>query len=146
MPTSDPDLESVFPELKSSGYKITSPFDINYNCIAWAVGENKKCWWPDPNGQYYWPDKVQNDNSTEAFIEMFRIFGYEVCDTDKYEKGYEKIAIFAKSSGPTHAARQLKSGKWTSKLGQDKDIEHILESLNSNLYGEVVCIMRRSSK
>jgi hypothetical protein len=42
-------------------------------------------------------------------------------------------------------ARQLSNGKWTSKLGQDEDIEHEnLEGLVGEIYGSVVCIMKKT--
>ena len=54
----------------------------------------------------------------------------------------KKIAIFGMkesdgSVSPTHAARQLESGEWTSKLGKDfEDIPHTtLDALNGPVYG-----------
>ena len=45
----------------------------------------------------------------------------------------------------THAARQLLSGKWTSKLGKSVDIEHdTTDVVARGLYGEVVQIMKRA--
>ena len=44
----------------------------------------------------------------------------------------------------THAARQLPTGKWTSKLGKGKDIEHDTpEDVAGGLYGELQEIMKR---
>lgn len=46
-----------------------------------------------------------------------------------------------------HAARQLSSGAWTSKLGKDVDIEHDTpDDVAGGLYGEVVQLMRRPSQ
>jgi len=60
------------------------------------------------------------------------------------EDGWEKIAIFADEQGePLHAARQLPSGRWTSKLGADVDIEHDLAALEGDLYGKVACFLKR---
>ncbi len=61
------------------------------------------------------------------------------------EPGIEKVAIFADESGcPKHMARQLPSGKWTSKLGHDEDIEHSdLAVLEGGDYGRVVSILAR---
>jgi len=44
---------------------------------------------------------------------------------------------------PTHAARQLENGRWTSKLGELEDIEHDLHHLASGAYGAVVQILKR---
>ena len=40
-------LESSFPNLKADGYQVTSPQSLEYNCIAWAAGDNTQWWWPD---------------------------------------------------------------------------------------------------
>jgi hypothetical protein len=71
--------------------------------------------------------------------------GYEVCDSSTLEPGFEKIAIFADASGdPRHAARQLPSGAWTSKLGEHVDIEHKdVDAVGGILYGEPAVYMRR---
>lgn len=44
---------------------------------------------------------------------------------------------------PKHAARQLASGRWTSKLGKLEDIDHALHDLEGMLYGAVVLFMKR---
>jgi hypothetical protein len=59
------------------------------------------------------------------------------------EPGLEKIAIFAKGGRPTHAARQLGSGRWTSKLGRAEDIEHDLRALEGEAYGAVAFFLQR---
>ena len=41
------DLESLFPGLRGSGYLITSPEDIDYNCVAWAADDEEHWWWPE---------------------------------------------------------------------------------------------------
>jgi hypothetical protein len=49
--------------------------------------------------------------------------GYQLCEGDALEPAFERIALFADADGrPTHAARQLPSGLWTSKLGKAEDI------------------------
>ena len=79
-----------------------------------------------------------------------RLEGFESCDDDALEDGIEKVALFADGGLFTHTARQLRSGRWTSKLGADCDIEHELEALVSHRspsalyrYGEIVAFMRR---
>src|SRR5437899_2905929 len=42
-----PTLEEVFPGLRGQSYRITSPADHRYNCIAFAAGDDHKSWWPD---------------------------------------------------------------------------------------------------
>jgi hypothetical protein len=69
-----------------------------------------------------------------------------VCEGDELEAGFEKIALFANNQGiPLHAARQLPSGRWTSKLGELEDIEHTLRDLEGEEYGSVALVMKRPS-
>lgn len=107
---------------KMSCFLETSPATIDYNCIAWAAEEDFRCWWPVG---YYWPEEVPRIETLEAFIAAFRKYGYEVCEDSKHETGFKKVAIYIdKKRKPTHAARQLSNGSWTSKLGGCIDIEH----------------------
>lgn len=137
-------METIFPMLRSSVYKITSPATIAYNCIAWAAGESDKCWWPDPFNQYYWPSGILREVTIKAFINAFELLGYSICEDASYETGYEKVAIYTKIDGmPTHAARQIDPEKWTSKLGQCEDIEHDINALSGDQYGQPVIYMKR---
>ena len=69
---------------------------------------------------------------------------YVRCDTPELEEGCEKIAIYAIVDKPTHVARQLPNGRWTSKLGGLKDIEHAtLDDLAGPIYGYPALFMRR---
>jgi hypothetical protein len=137
--------ETLFPDLVRTGYQVTSPADAVYNCIAYAVGVTDNWWWPDPDGFDYWPAGVVRDCTLAAFIQAFATQGYTPCPDGSLEPGSEKVAIYANDEGPTHAACQLASGGWTSKLGPDEDIEHTLEGLCSPLYGSVVQFLRRRS-
>jgi len=140
-------IEQVFPKLKAGGYKITSPPDIGYNCIAWAIGDNSRFWWPDQQKQLYWPNNIPRRETLVIFVQLFRNFGYKPCKISKLKKGFEKIAIFVKANNkPAHAARQLPSGKWTSKLGSEEDIAHKLKDLTGYHYGTVAIIMERPLK
>jgi hypothetical protein len=138
-------LEEVFPQLARSGYRVTSPRDGDYNCIAWAVGDTHLWWWPGQDvAKEYWPPGIPRERTRAAFVAVFASLGYTICEGDGLETGYEKIALFADADGrPTHAARQLPSGLWSSKLGKAEDIEHRLHDLEGTLYGSVVFIMKR---
>ncbi len=75
---------------------------------------------------YYWVEGVTDELTMSAFIEAYQTLGYELCDNYQLESGFEKIAIYAIDDGePIHAARQLPTGKWTSKLGRWEDIRHL---------------------
>jgi hypothetical protein len=135
--------EHLIPDLVRTGYHITSSPDPIYNCIAYAAGIINNWWWPDPDGFDYWPQGVIRENTLAAFIEAFATVGYSPCTDGSAEPVWEKVAIYATDVGPTHAARQLTSGRWTSKLGPDEDIEHALDGLCGTLYGTVVQFLRR---
>ena len=82
-------------------------------------------------------------------MQAYETLGYKLCaKSDRLEDGIEKIALFGMrdSNGvePTHAARQLESGEWTSKLGDYEDIVHpSLEDVRGPIYGEWICCMSR---
>lgn len=80
-------------------------------------------------------------------LELFRSYGYELCENGILESGFEKIAVYARDNKPQHAARQLATGLWTSKLGRYQDIEHAtpeeLEGDGNREYGRIVAFMRR---
>jgi hypothetical protein len=86
---------------------------------------------------------MPGERTLAAFIQALATVGYAPCPDGSLEPGWEKVALYATDEGPTHAARQLPSGCWTSKLGPDDDIEHALEGLCSPLYGSVVQFLRR---
>jgi hypothetical protein len=96
-------------------------------------------------GGVYWPPGIPALPSLSGVIDAYVQTGFEVCDSPLAENGFEKITIFADSTGePRHAARQLPSGEWTSKLGDHVDIEHSeVEVVGGELYGEPVVYMRR---
>lgn len=132
-------LISVFPGLANTQFEVTSPVDEDYNCIAWAAGEQDFWWWPGR----FWPKDVPPAETRLAFIKAFATKGYEECDGPELEAGYEKICLYEKLGRPKHAARQLQNGIWTSKLGMENDISHELEGLSGKQYGKPVLFMRR---
>jgi hypothetical protein len=140
-------IEKTFPGLRGSGYKVTSPPDDLYNCIAWAAGDVNSWWWPDEPDQpdsAFWPPGVPRLETLDTFRQAFATLGYEICDDGRPEPGYEKIALFALGGLPKHAARQLPNGRWTSKLGPMEDIEHELGALTGSVYGSVAFLMKRA--
>lgn len=141
-------IEKAFPNLRIGSYFITSPETSEYNCIAWAAWDSEAWWWPDAQHLYYWPPEIPRTETLEAFIKAFEIFDYRVCNSIAHEEGFEKVAIYIDTHGkPTHAARQLSSGNWTSKLGQLEDIEHVtLDNIAGQYYGSVGVIMKRQKK
>jgi len=150
-------LEFGFKNLASAGYEETSkwtgrfPRPGAYNCIAWAAGDPNKdhWWWPDSNG--YWLSWIKpREVKVFCFIRSFRWLGYRICPNSRREWGFEKVALYAIHENrcpmplpnslqdleqfwePTHMARQLPDGDWTSKCGGNEDITHYtLDALES---------------
>ena len=137
-------IEAIFPDLKAAGYRITNPATPNYNCFAWAGNDSRRWWQPVALHGFYWPEEVPGELNLTNFMAVYKRLGYEPCETAEFEPGVEKLAIYVESDGmPTHAARQLGAGKWTSKLGELEDVEHAtLESLAS-FYGGIAMVLRR---
>lgn len=130
-----------FPGLTASNHRITSPATPEYNCVAWSADDTEHWWQPS----VYWPVTTPPDDYGMAVLERaFAHLGYEPCADGSLEEGVEKVALYGGSFLYSHVARQLPSGKWTSKLGKAEDIEHDTpDDLAGGLYGEVQEFMRR---
>jgi hypothetical protein len=139
-------IQQLFPRLREGEFEITSPRDTRYNCVAWAAGDVRRWWWPTESPFAFWPPKVTREESISSFIDAFGTLGYELTGSGHYEEGIEKVAIFASADGvPTHVARQLADGSWTSKLGGLEDIAHIdVNGVGGSDYGDVAAFLRRS--
>ena len=136
-------LELRFPNLLPGTYTITSDATADYNCVAWVAGVTDEWWWPEEGS--FWPTEPRQ-LSLASFIAALGVLGYEPCECPEVEPGFEKVAIYAGSdSVPTHLARQLASGEWSSKCGQLEDITHPLEGLEGPplAYGTAAQILRR---
>ena len=136
-----------FPNLNSGNHRITSPTTSDYNCIAWAAGEDDRWWWPVPVGIGYWPSAAPRAETVDAFVVAFATIGYTVCDSGVLEVNFDKAAIFVNDQNvPTHMARQLEDGTWTSKLGPNVDLNHFtLNALDGPAYGHVSTFLRRAN-
>ena len=144
------ELKREFPSLSSSPFEITSPKTKSYNCVAWAANDPTRWWWPVgalmPG--YFWPLGVPRKVDIDSFVAAFQTMGFEVCPDGDPEKDFEKVAIFCDTDNrPTHAARQLPDGRWTSKMGKGEDIVHErLDQVSGRLYGAARTFMKRAVK
>ena len=131
-----------FPHLTPANHRETSPADPRYNCVAWAAEDTSRWWQP---GVYWRPaDWPGNDFGLGALERAFRELGYEDAADDSLEPGFLKVALYGSGLLYTHAARQLPSGKWTSKLGKGVVIEHDTpEVVAGGVYGDVMQVMKR---
>ena len=143
-------LEIALPGLEDQDYEVTSPVDDTYNCVAWALDDDTQRWDPYDAQKGFWPPGLPRDDLLETFIALFELHGFDVCESEELESDYEKIAIFAVDEYFTHVARQLLDRRWTSKLGNDVDIEHQLHDLIRRespfpqyRYGAVAALLRR---
>src|SRR5437867_3573763 len=124
-------LYREFPNLAATTWRVNSPMDTNYKCIAWAACRTDRVWWPWDHPSFYWPSEFKKFPIGSAvpvgsFTEMFeKKFGYRSCGSSDFEFGYQKVAIYADALGVTHMARQRFWGSgWLSKLGGEEDIFH----------------------
>jgi hypothetical protein len=133
----DPD----FPRLTADNHRVTSSYSTDYNCVAWAAEDTEHWWQPGR----HWPVETPAGEYGIGVLEgAFQALGYEPCEGDQWEPGFEKVALYGDGLYYTHAARQLADGKWTSKLGKAEDIEHDSpDDVAAGLYGEIVQIMKR---
>ncbi len=137
-----PELAGLFPNVSNDNHQVTSKRTPAYNCIAWAAGMDN-VWW-DPAPGYTWPDSATRDYTYAALVSAYEAIGFVQCDNENVEPSFEKIALYGSAGSWTHAARQLPTGKWTSKLGRAEDIEHSCPAdLCGAEYGVVICVMRR---
>jgi hypothetical protein len=139
-------ISDALPHLAADGFTQTSPATTEYNCIAWAAGKTDGWWWPDPLEIYYWPEGVLRAETLEAFYLAFESLGYIRCEDGQLEVATEKIALYVRDAKPTHAARQLPDGSWTSKLGRWIDIPHTLHGLEGPAYGKVAGFVKRPTR
>lgn len=137
-------FERDFPKLAGSDFSIAGPADDNYNCIAWAIGENRLNCWPIRRVDAYWPRRIPFQETVGAFTQFFKLHHFELCDNASLELGWEKVALYALKGVPKHAVRQLPTGRWTSKMGADEVLEipdpGVLEGDD---YGQVVLYFKR---
>jgi hypothetical protein len=137
-------LMSLFPNLKAGTFRDTSPPTDRYNCIAWAAGDDDKWWEPADLPGYYWPPGMPQHYGVVHAIAVFAELGFVTCGGAELESEFEKVAIYGDGVEYTHAARQVASGLWTSKLGLHQDIEHASpECLVGHEFGQVACIMKK---
>ena len=133
-----------FPNLTNDNHSITSPASDNYNCIAWAYEVSNRLMWPGRYPDYHWPSGVIETDELRALTQLFLDAGYEECETGEQEYGFKKVAIYVNEEGPRHAALQLATGQWTSKLGSLQDIEHdTLEVLEGEFYGRAFVFLKK---
>lgn len=145
-----------FPKLiDDNGFKVTSKATPNYNCISWACVYTDRWIQPSYIGRpsldcvVWWPPDVVEGMGPECLIKLFEYHGYVECDSCFHETGYRKVALYYNEMKNewTHAARELKNGLWTSKLGSSIDMQHgTPESIECDSYGKIFCYMKKKTE
>ena len=137
------DLDSIFPNLAKSGYRRSSSPTSQYNCLAWALGDDTRWWEPDIYNLFFWPSGIPRNYVIANYLKVCRKCGYERCPDGKLETGYEKLAIFTQGNQFKHVARQCQNGVWTSKLGRLDDIDHQIDAFEGSNYGIPTIFLKR---
>ena len=148
-------IEKQFPNLTREVYHKTSEQDDFHNCIAYAAGDESR-WWEPPlqpgivEPGYYWPEGAPTTITIESLVKAYELHGFALCDSDSWEEGYEKVALFGyENNDYAHASKLMQDGTWKSKLGNCEDIMHetchVLEA-DRPAYGKVRKFMKRSIK
>ena len=148
-------LRELLPRLRASPFRITSAATGDYNCIGWALRDDRRWWSPVDADWAYWPAGLARrglgaDIPVADVARALALEGFAECESAELERDMEKLAIYGDEHGFTHVARQLENGRWTSKLGEQWDIEHELEAVAGResawpayRYGSVVAFMSR---
>lgn len=136
-----------FPKARQSltSLSITSPIDFGYNCVAWALDKTDR-WWQPGNSRTFWPHP-ESETTLAAYLRMFESQGFQRCETQVREAGLVKIALYVdQQDNFLHVARQLDSGRWSSKCGAQSDISHSTpELLDGPTYGRFWGCLKRAT-
>lgn len=125
-------ISNYFPNLKlGENFIYTSLKTDVYNCVAWSL---------KIDGNW-----IEYDLNVDDYVSLFFDNGFRRSENTNFMDGVEKIAIYVDDKNLfTHVARQLDTGKWTSKFGEWEDIEHdTLEAIEGSGYGRPYLIMEK---
>lgn len=142
------ELELEFPGLRGTNWVIKSRRTKRYNCFAWAARERHRRW--DFGKGAYWPKSVRKLRGIAYLVAAFRVEGFVPCsraDCQSYDEHFDRIVLYEKYADGEHAARLLHNGMWSSKLGDDVDIQHPTpEAVGGLIYGDPVVYMQRDRR
>jgi hypothetical protein len=134
------------PQLTEKNCRKIADSDSRYNCLAFAAGDTDHVWDPGIDQGYYWPPTAPQEGTIRAWVEALRCVGFGGYDGRAADltPTLVKVVIFGRAFQATHAARQLKDGRWASKLGDWEAMEHDTpELLEGPSYGTIQIFMSR---
>ena len=124
------------------GYVVTVPNDVP---VSPTPPANERWWQTDED--YYWPPNARREDTLDGWIEAFAQLGFQPAALGDVGADASVVAIYADPEGlPTHVARRMPGGSWSSKLGEYEDITHELSGLEGDFYGSVAVFLSRPSE
>src|SRR5215203_5777520 len=106
MPVSD--FFAVFPNLRDSPHRETSRATIDYNCVAWALNDQRRWWqpWgiiaPASPPWFHWPNGVEHASTVEAYAAALATEGYAPCANGDLEAGQAKVVLYRVGGDARH--------------------------------------------
>lgn len=129
---------NLWPELNSE--RILEDRNGLYNCVADALGDNRRWWWPGE----YWPEAFNFGETVQSFDALIESFGGKNLGWagEKENSSDVLLALFTidgtDEGEPTHLMRQLSNGKWRTKMGPDWTLQiDDIGELAGGDYGDV---------
>jgi hypothetical protein len=78
------EFRALFPNADHYRLRVTNPKDPHDNCIAWALGNAERFWWPSRG--CFWPKGVPREVTIEAFSAAFALHGWKPCEDIDLER------------------------------------------------------------
>ena len=136
-------LRFPFPKLTDANHRKTSPESPHYNCFGWAILGREVLM--GPKDGWFWPADVPLDLRLSTFHLLLDALDFQRCESGDPELDFDRVLLYGSGENVTHAARQLESGKLTSKRGIfGDDIEHdTADAITGGEYFEILAYFRR---
>jgi hypothetical protein len=83
-------LRTLFPGLRTTPFRVTSPADDKYNCIAWAANDTSNWWWVPPT---VWPPTAARELTLDAFTAAFHTLGYVSAADESLERRRPAVGL-----------------------------------------------------
>ena len=133
-----------FPLARAGDIVTDSEMTPEYNCVGWALHLKRSVIWPDDDQQHQWAPDLPRRPDKDIFCAFFEKMGFSECNDENFEQSREKIAIYSRGNEVLHVARQLRDGRWTSKLGPLADVLHPTAlSISDGWFGVLAILMSR---